>query len=54
MKAFIPSPDARAIGSLARTPIKIVITPALSAVAANTCGYAIPAAAIIPGWTARM
>ena len=36
--ALMPSPAASASGNRATTPIRIVITPATSAVAAATCG----------------
>jgi len=40
--AFSPRPAARASGNLATTPIRIVITPATSAVAAATFGMDTP------------
>ena len=42
-KALRPSPAARASGKLATTPMRIVITPATSAVAAATAAKSPPA-----------
>ena len=46
-KALRPSPAARASGKLATTPIRIVITPATSAVAAATAAKS-PSASRLP------
>ena len=51
---LIPSPAARAIGTLATTPIAMVMTPATSAVAAAAAGTEIPAFDRISGFTKRM
>jgi hypothetical protein len=54
IKAFIPKPEARAMGSFPTKAITNVAVPADIAVAVNTRPASIPAAVIIPGCTAKM